>query len=303
MKINKEIKIALMAIVALVVLFFGLNFLKGLEVFSTDTKYFMAFKNISGLGTSTPIYANGYRVGVVKVVDYDYTNERDIMVEVGVDPKLRIPQGTTAEISSDLLGNLQVNLLLGENTKEIIEPGGIIKGDINEGAMGKLKAMIPTIEKMMPKLDSIMTSLNTLMADPAIAQSLHNVEGITASLTTTTRELNTLMGQLNRRVPGIMNKANGLLDNSANAVTALNGQLAKVDVEATMTRVNATLDEVQQLTNRMQSNEGSLGLLMNDDHLYRSLNTTVLSADSLLINFRQHPKRYVHFSIFGKKDK
>ena len=300
---KKEIKIALVAVVGLVVLFFGMNFLKGLKLFSSDSLYYMSFKELSGLGTSTPIYANGYRVGVVKDIDYDYTLEKDIMVEVGIDPDMRIPKGTTAEISSDLLGNLQVNLMFDRESKEILPEGGIIPGNTNSGMMGEVKNMVPTIQKMLPKLDSIMASLNTLMADPAIANSLHNVEGITSGLTTTTKELNALMAQLNRSVPSVMSKTSTVLDNATTLTDNLNTKLAAVDMAATMSKVNATLANVEALTNRMNSNQGTLGLMMNDPSLYNNLNATMLLADSLLVNLRQHPKRYVHFSIFGKKDK
>ena len=303
MKISKEIKIALVAVVGLVVLFFGMNFLKGLHLFSSYYSYVLSFKDISGLSEAAPIYADGYKVGVVKKIDFDYNHERDILVEVGIDPNLRIPKGSTAEISSDLLGNLQVNLLLANNPRERVEEGEIIPGGINEGTMGKVKEMIPAFEKILPKLDSIMASLNQLLANPAIAQTLHNAENVSANLVTTSRELNTLMASLNRNVPGMMTKADGVLSNASTLTNNLNAKLAQIDVQATLDKVDATMANMQQLTTRLGSNEGSLGLLMNDPTLYNNLNMTMRSADSLLVNFREHPKRYVHFSVFGKKDK
>ncbi len=301
---KKEIKIALVAVVGLIVLFFGMNFLKGLKLFSSDTEYLMAFKDISGLGTSTPIYANGYRVGVVRSIDYDYTQQnKDIMVGVDIDPNLRIPEGSTAEISSDLLGNLQVKLKLADNQTAFLKPGDIIQGSINEGAMGKLREMVPTIERMIPKLDSIMGSLNLLLADPAIAQTLHNAEHISSGLVKTTSEVNTLMAQLNRNVPGVMTKAGTTLDNTTEVMTNVNNKLSELDLQATMEKLNATLANMEALSAQLKSSEGTLGLLMNDPTLYNNLNSTMRSADSLLVNFREHPKRYVHFSVFGKKDK
>ena len=303
MKIAKEIKIALVAVVGLVVLFFGMNYLKGLHLFSSNSSYFLSFEDISGLAEAAPIYADGYKVGVVKNIDYDYNHEREILVEVGIDPNLRIPKGSSAEISSDLLGNLQVNLLLANNPRERLEEGAVIPGGINNGAMGRLKDMIPTVEKMLPKLDSIMASLNVLLADPAIAQTLHHAENVSSNLVTTSRELNTLMATLNKNVPGMMTKADGVLNNATTLTGNLNAQLAQIDVQATLDKVEATMANMQQLTTKLGSNEGSLGMLMNDPTLYNNLNMTMRSADSLLVNFREHPKRYVHFSIFGKKDK
>lgn len=296
---TKEVKIAIVAIVGLVVLFLGMNFLKGLDLFSSESKYYISFKDISGLSSSCPIYADGYQVGVVRNIQYDYGQTKDIIVEASINKDMRIPKGSSAEIVSDLMGNVKVNLLLANNMRERINPGETIVGGINDGAMGQMKDLIPIVQKMLPKLDSILWSVNTLLQDPAIANSLHNVETVTGNLTTSTRQLNTLLGTLNRRVPGLLAKADNVMDNTE----VITGKLAKVDVDGTMQKVNTTLQNVQEFTHQLNNNQGSLGLLMRDPNLYYDLNATVKSADSLLIDLKAHPKRYVHFSIFGKKDK
>ena len=296
---TKEVKIALVAIAGVVVLFFGMNFLKGLNIFSSEDNYYVQFSDITGLSSSSPVYADGFKVGVVKDIIYDYSHTEGSKVLIGVDKQLRIPQGSSAEIVSDMLGNVKVNLLLANNPREKVAAGGLIKGMINDGAMGKLQDMVPAVEKMLPKLDSIMTSLNAILADPAIRQSLHNVQTITDNLTISTAQLNTLMAGLNKNVPGMMAKANNVLDNTE----TLTANLAAVDVASTMRQVDQTIANVQQLTAKLNSKEGSLGLLMNDTQLYDNLNSTMRNADSLVIDLRQHPKRYVHFSVFGRKDK
>lgn len=299
MKYSKEIKIALVAIVGIVVMFFGMNFLKGLDLFSSDDSYYIEFKDVTGLSSSSPIYANGYPVGEVRGIDFDYEQKRPTRVEVGLRHGMQVPVGTTAEITSDMLGNVRVNLLLAPLSDGTIDVGGVIKGGLEAGVVNKVSSLVPAIEKMLPKLDSIMASLNVLLADPAIGQSLHNIETVTADLTTSTRELNTLMNSLNQNVPGLMAKADGVLDNTQR----LTGNLAAVDIEGTMNKVDKTLANVQDITDQLKNNKGSLGLLMNDPGLYNNLNATLSSADSLLVNLKAHPKRYVHFSLFGKKDK
>lgn len=297
--ITKEVKIAIVAIVGAVILFFGMNFLKGLDLFSSTDDYFIEFKDISGLSASSPIYADGYKVGTVKDIIYDYTGEHPTRVVVGLDKTMRIPLGSTAEIESDMMGNVKVNLLLANNPRERVMPGETIKGNVNGGALAMAAQMIPTVEKMLPKLDSILASVNLLLADPAIANTMHNAETVSKNLTVSTQELNTLMKTLNRNVPTMLAKANGVLDNT----NKLTGNLAQLDIESTKQQVDQTIANVQELTAKLNSNNGTLGLLMNDASLYNNLNSTMRSADSLLINFRQHPKRYVHFSLFGKKDK
>lgn len=299
MKLTKEIKIALVAIVGILVMYFGINFLKGMNLFSTNNAYYMTFDDIQGLGASTPIYADGYKVGTVDGMEYDYKENGPIKVKVDINKDLRIPQGSKAEIVKDLMGNLQVNLLLANNPRERVEPGGVIPGAVNGGMMDKAANLIPVVEKMLPKLDSILTSVNALLADPALAASLHNVETITSNLTISTRELNTLMAGLNKQVPGMIGKANGVLDNT-NRLTA---NLASLDVQGTLNKVNQTLESAHQFTEKLNSNQGSLGLLMNDTKLYDNLTSTMSHADSLVIDLKAHPKRYVHFSVFGRKDK
>ena len=299
MKLTKEIKIALVAIVGILVMYFGINFLKGMNLFSTNNAYYMTFDDIQGLGASTPIYADGYKVGTVDGLEYDYKENGPIKVKVDINKDLRIPQGSKAEIVKDLMGNLQVNLLLANNPRERVEPGGVIPGAVNGGMMDKAANLIPVVVKMLPKLDSILTSVNALLADPALAASLHNVETITSNLTVSTRELNTLMAGLNKQVPGMVRKANGVLDNT-NRLTA---NLASLDVQGTLNKVNQTLESAHQFTEKLNSNQGSLGLLMNDTKLYDNLTSTMSHADSLVIDLKAHPKRYVHFSVFGRKDK
>ena len=296
---NKEVKIALVAICGLVILFFGMNFLKGLKIFSSENIYYISFKDISGLSSSSAIYADGFKVGVVRNIIYNYNKQGDIMVETEIDKKLRIPKGSSAEIVSDMLGNVKVNLLLATNPRERVMPGGTIQGGINGGALGQMSSMIPTVTQILPKIDSIVTSLNILLANPAIANSLQNVETMTSGLTVTTQRLNNLLAGLERSVPGMMNRADSVLDNA----NLLAKNINQIDIAGTVARVDETLANVEQFTAQLNNNEGTLGLLMRDPALYNNLNSTMRSADSLLIDLKAHPKRYVHFSLFGRKDK
>ena len=299
MKFTKEIKIALASILGIVVLFFGLQFLKGLSVFSSDNTMFVAFTDATGLAVSSPVYANGYRVGVVKALDYDYDPHGKIVAEIGLNKQMRVPAGSRAELASDLLGNIKINLVLSDDPLNMIAVGDTISGGMEQGIMSKVGDMLPVIFDIAPKLDSIMISLNQLLADPALRNTLHNVEGMTGNLNATSQELKLLSASLNREVPTTLNKVNGVLDNTHQ----LTHNLTQLDIESMNAKVNQTLANVEQMTQSLNSNEGTLGLLMRDKSLYNNLNATAASADSLLTDLKAHPKRYVHFSIFGKKDK
>ena len=282
---TKEVNIALAAIVAIVVLFIGMQFLKGMSVFSTNDVYYASFKDISGLSTSSPVYANGYRVGVVQGIDYDYQTPDHIVAMLDLDPQLKITKGTTAEISSDLLGNVRLELHFAPVQNGILSEGDTIEGAREQGLMSKAGEMVPQVEQMLPKLDSILTSIKALMADPALSGTLNNAEQLTA--------------QLGREVPAMMEKAEGVLTNAE----TLTGNLSQLDLAATMQKVDATLANVEQLTATLNSPKGTVGLLMNDAQLYKNINATMRDVDSLLVDFKLHPRRYINVSVFGKKSK
>ena len=180
-KFSKEVQIALVAIVGIVILYMGLHFLKGLPIFSTDRNYYVKFNDISGLSVSSPIYANGYRVGVVEDIIYDYGRQNNIVAVIGLNNEMR------------LLGNIKLELVLGPNPSDLLQPGDTISGGLQKGIMGLAAGMVPQIQAMLPKLDSILMNVNLLLSDPALKNSLHHIDQITGNLTTTTNELNCLI--------------------------------------------------------------------------------------------------------------
>ena len=298
-KFAKEIQIGVVAVMGIVVLYLGLQFLKGLTMFSSDSKYYVRFDNISGLTASSPIYANGFKVGVVESIAYDFDSQNNIVAVVGLNKEMRLPKESRAEIVSDLLGNIKLELVLGPNPTDLVAPGDTILGGVHAGVMSMASGVVPQIQAMLPKLDSILTSVNMLLADPALKNSLHHIDDITGNLTKTTNELNMLTSSLNQQMPSMLKNADGMLAN-ANEFTH---QLNELDLAATMAKVNNTLQNVEQMTAKLNSNEGTLGLLMRDPELYNNLNSTMMHADSLVIDLKQNPKRYVHFSVFGRKSK
>jgi phospholipid/cholesterol/gamma-HCH transport system substrate-binding protein len=297
---TKEVKIALTGIAAVILFFVGINFLKGINVFQASNTYYVKFKDINGLTISNAVMANGYPVGIVREIFYDYKNSECVLVRIELDDEMRVPQGTKAEIETELMGGAKMNLVLGEDPLHFLTPQDTIVGGKYEGSLSKMEAMIPTVVKILPKLDSIMDNLNRLTGDPALLNTLHNAADITADLKTTTTQLNRL---LKNDVPQLTARLNRIGEN----VETLTGNLATVDVAATMQSVNTTLENTKKITEdlsmKMNSKDNTLGLMLNDRSLYDGLTSTVGHADSLMIDLKAHPKRYVHFSVFGKKDK
>lgn len=296
---SKEVQIALVAVAGIVVMFFGLKFLKGMTLFSSADSYYAIFDNVAGLSVSSPIYSNGFRVGVVEDVIYNYEGANEIIAKLGLNNKMRLPNGTKAEISKDLMGNVELDLILGPNSVDLMEPGDTLFGHIQQSALAKASDMLPRIQQMLPKLDSILANVNLLLSDPALSSSIHNIDQITANLSSTTNELHNLSSNLKTQVPGMIEKADNVLENT----NILTKNLSDLDIAMTMAKVNNTLQNVEQMTAKLNSNEGTIGLLMRDQELYRNAVSTMGHVDSLMIDLKQHPKRYVHFSIFGRKDR
>ncbi len=295
-----EVKVAIAAIVAIVLLFFGINFLKGIDVFKSTHTYYVVFSDVTGLTKSNPVYANGYAVGNVKDIDYNYEKPGNVVVQVELSKAMQIPRGTSAELVSSMLGSVNMNLVLSSNPLEHLNAGDTIYGHIHEGALEKVETMIPAFEKMMPKLDSILTSLNALLADPAIAATLHNVNEISADLKVSTKQLNSILAN---DIPMLTKRMDRIGENTE----LLTKNLSQLDVASTLESVNRTIENMNNMTSslntKINGKDNSLGLLLNDRGAYDKLYDTMNSANDLLVDLKQHPKRYVHFSVFGKKEK
>ena len=297
---KNEIKIAITAIVCVAILIVGINFLKGINIFQSTNSYYVKLKDSKQLAVSNLVYANGYPVGTIRDIEYNYADNSAVVVLIELDKNMRIPKGTTASLETPLMGGVIMHLVLGPNPTDLLEPQDTLFGANTQGAMEQLSQMMPAVEAMLPKLDSILTNLNRLTGDPALQQTLSNAAEITENLKHTSAELDKLMANQ--------------VKNTLNNAEQLTGNLAKADVEGTMTNLNSTVADARLLVGQLQATmadvqrqltgtDGTLGALMNDRALYDNLNHTLQSADSLVTDLKAHPKRYVHFSLFGRKDK
>jgi phospholipid/cholesterol/gamma-HCH transport system substrate-binding protein len=294
--LTKETKIALTAIVAVGVLVFGINYLKGINIFDPSVYYYVKFHDVNGLTKSSPVYTDGYRIGIVRDIIYDYNHPGNIAVQVELDTEMKLPKNSNAIISSNLMGGLRLNLVIPKYPAGFCAIGDTISGDLDTGLMSTVSQLVPGLEKMLPKLDSILTSVNTLLADPSIRTTLHSLQKTSANLEVASAGLKQVM---RTDVPQLAGKLNTVGDN---AIT-LTDKLNKLDFDATMARVDSTLENVRHITQRLNDKNNSMGLLLNDRTLYDNLNGTVNNASNLLIDLKSNPKRYVHFSLFGKKNK
>ena len=289
-----EVKIGLVGVVALVALYLGINFLKGINLFKSSEVYYISFSNTKGLTKNSPVYADGYKVGVVSNIQYDYSHPGEVVVEISTDKGLRIPKGSSAQLDEALLGGCTLNMLLATNLREAFHPGDTIKGNDVSGLMAKVGGMVPQLEQVVAKVDTLVATLNTLISNPNLPLILQNAELISENLNKSSEQLNTLLR-------GEIPRMTGTFTRAGENVTILTAKMNQLDLKATLDSVNQTISSVHAMMEQIQNPNGTLGKMMSDPELYNNLNHTVQSADSLVTDLKAHPKRYVHFSVFGGK--
>ena len=291
-----EVKIGLTGVIALVALYLGINFLKGVNLFKSNEVYYITFSNTKGLAKSSAVYADGYKVGIVSDISYDYKHPGEVVVEISAEKGLRIPKGSSAQLDEAILGGCTLNMLLATNLTEAYHPGDTIKGNDVSGLMAKVGGMVPQLEQVVAKVDTLVATLNLLLSNPNLPLIIQNAELVTENLNKSTEQLNIL---LRNDIP----KMTGTFTQAGENVAQLTDKMNQLDLQATLDSVNQTISSVHSMMEQIQNPNGTLGKLMSDPSVYDNLNHTVQSADSLVTDLKAHPKRYVHFSVFGKKDK
>ena len=294
---TKEAKIGLVSIVSLALLYLGINYLKGVNLFKPVNHYYVAFSNVKGVTVSSPVFVEGFKVGLVREISYDYDTTGKISVLVSLEDKMRINKGSYITVVNSFLGGAELHIHLNTFVDDYFKSGDTIEGRMESDMMTAVQEnLLPSIERMMPKLDSILGGLQTLVNHPALTQSLAHVEQTTASLAHSSRQLDQMLA---KDVPVIVENLKGITTN----FESVSGQLKALDLAGTMQAVDATLANLKLTTDKLNSADNSLGLLLNDRQLYDNLNGTMENASILLLDLREHPKRYVHFSLFGSKQK
>lgn len=296
---KKNIVIALTVIASLGLLYWGIEFLKGINMFKPANFYYATFSKVDGLSGAAPVTVNGFNVGQVREMQYDYATNT-IKVMLSLDSNLKIPRGSNATIQSGLTGSASIVLLLADGT-DYYAVGETIPGVNAEGFMDKAGDMLPQIAAILPKVDSIMDNLNRLTGDPALAASVARLDGITAELASSSKQLSQMMHSLNGSIPGVMNNVNGIttkLNTTSDNFVDLSAKLNNMPLDQTINSLSATVANLRQMSDKLNSKDNSLGMLLNDRGLYDHANATMADLDSLFIDIRRNPKRYVTIKVF-----
>ncbi len=297
---TREVRVGIMAVVAIFILYFGLNFLKGIDIFSKVKYYYATYENIDGLVPSSPVFVKGYKVGQVEAVKYDFTKDVPFVVKISVSNDIQLPKGATIELfDNGLMGGKAIQLVFQpvNLAHEMYQSGDTVPASVGTGLMAQVAGnLMPKIDNIATQADSLLRSVRLLVESQQLNNSLSSIEKTTADLAVSSAQLKKLMSN---DVPRILGDVNVMTAD----FKVVSGNLKKVDFAATFASINHTIANLNLITDKISRGEGSLGLLMNDNKLYNNLNNTASSADKLLIDLKENPKRYVHFSLFGSKSK
>ena len=297
--LTKNVKIALTVLVGLALLYWGVNYLKGVNLLTPVNHYYTEVESVDGLLQGAPVTVNGFEVGQVREIEYDYSQNK-ITIQLTFEPKMKVPEGSTLNMVTGLMGGASLVLNLGNGAT--LPSGSLIPTTDVPGLIDHVKDnMLPMVTDMLPKVDSIMTNVNGLTGNPALVAALSRLDGITRQLQASASQLTMLMNSLNRSVPGLMNNVGGITNNLTGAtsnLTDLSSSLKQLPLDSTVNTLNETLANLRTLSEQLNDKNSTLGKVMNDRELYDNANHAIASLDSLLIDIKAHPKRYINVKVF-----
>lgn len=294
---SKEFAIGLSVIVAILILIFGIDFLKGINLFKPANYYMAYYDQVDGLAISAPVNIQGYKVGQVREIRFNYEKPGKLEVVLALDKNLRLPEGTKAVLTPTLMSGPEVNLTLGHGSKTI-PVGGAVETGRSADLMTSLSTdLMPQVATLLPKLDSILYNVNMLVSDPALATSIKRLDEITG---TTSTMLTGLNRNLNGNLPVIMGdvrKVTSSLDTVAGNLGALSYQLRQLPLNATMSNVEELTANLSAFSKQLNDPNSTLGQLTNDPELYNRLNRVAADVDSLIVDIKKNPKRYISIKL------
>jgi phospholipid/cholesterol/gamma-HCH transport system substrate-binding protein len=318
-KRKKEITIGLVVVVAIGLLVVGLNYLKGINIFSQPTVYYGVYERINGLEESNPIMINGYKIGQVRDIKILNDGSGRLLVSMMIDKEISIPRDTKALLkSADLLGSMQVHFILGDSTLmaqsgDTLTPD--VEGDLVDEVNAQLKPIKIKAESLISSVDSVIRVIELILnaeSQQNLIESFNGINNAIASLERTSFRVDTLVAEQRVKINSIFSNIDNLsttlsqnsveLDNIIKNFSQISDTLAQADIATTVVNANAALAEVQQITEKINKGEGSLGMLINNPDLYNKLESASNNLDLLVEDLRVNPNRYVQFSVFGRKN-
>lgn len=316
MKIANETKVGILAAFSIALLIIGYNFLKGNAIFSNETILYAKYPRVDGLAVSKPVLINGFQIGRVDKLKLE--KDGSIVATLKINGKYDIPKNSVARLeSTDLLGSKAIVMALGTD-KQFAQEGDTLNAHVQQNLMEAVQPVQKKAELIIGKMDSILSSVNSILNpnfQKNVDKSFNSIAATLASLDATSKKVDKLVGSESSKVAGILSNVEAItsnlksnnqkINNVLNNLNTISDQVAASNFKQTIENANKAVIDFQEVANKINSGKGTIGLLLNDPRMYDNLNNASKNLDNLIIDLKENPKRYVHFSVFGggNKDK
>jgi len=304
MKFKKEAKIAIVVSLIMFLFLWGFNFLKGKNLFTTFNTYYAVFEKIDGLQKSNTVTINGFAVGIVNDIRFESEKLDKLIVEIGVNKTYKIPANSTMLIASDLLGSKSISLIL-SNSPIIAENGSMLRDSVGSDIFATITSNLLPIansaDKMLTSVDTLLQAINSTF-DLEMQKNIQNiVANIEQMIASERRKIAAIMTNFESVSNNLKNSNDNITSMIAN-FNEFSENIADADLKSAVDKINGSLAQLQELLSGINSGEGSLGQFVTNDSLYNNLQQFTGSLEKLVVDMRENPKRYVHFSLFGRKN-
>lgn len=293
-KYSRNFIIGVSFLVALVLVYFGVNYLKGKNVLKKQNTYVALFEDVSGLYTSSPIYVNGFQVGLVSGIKmHSKVSPMIFAVDINLEGNYRIPKGSFIEFGSDLLGSSTANIIVDNDSREFYAPGDTLHGQRASDMMGSVSKIAPRADSLLVHLDSVVLAINKLMSNPLWEEALEGIGSTIKSLDEGSKSLNRVMTSLDNDIPEITSN----IADISNDLKEFTSDLASLEIEKMFHSIDATIENIETLTAKLNNGDSSIGKLITDTQLHDSLTTTLSSVSQLLDDIRRDPQKYLSVKV------
>lgn len=291
---RQTVKIGFFTLLAIVILYLGITYLKGLSISARSKTYYVAMNDVTGINVATRVFVNGYKVGSVRKMEYDYRNNGETILTLTLDPDIKLPQGTQVQVAQTLFSGALVNLVLPE-----VETGVYLnaKDTIPMSTRRSAKSLeqlqsefVPRLSTTLSRMDSVLLQANAILSNP-------NIEPTLADVRQSAQHINASSAQLQqslRSLPTIM----GRIDHTSANVESFASRLDSLQLQETVANLESTSRELKSFTQRLNQSDGTVGRLLNEDGLYNRIDSVTTSLDALIQDIKAHPKKYVKLSLF-----
>ncbi len=296
-KFKKEFAIGLSVIVAIGILIFGIEYLKGINIFKPANFYYVYYDNVSGLEVSAPVTIDGYKVGQVREINFNYEKPGKIEVLLALNKNLHLPDNSVATIASTLMSGSYVDIKRGDS-KNMLAIGSELKSSVTPDLMASISNdIMPAVNTILPRIDSLLYNLNTLVADPALAASIQRLDGITGNIYSMTGSLDHTVKTQVPFILGRTGKVANNLDSITRNLTQLSYDLKSLPLQGTVENVNRITENLSAFSAQLNDKNSTLGQLTTDAELYDRINRVAADVDSLIVDIKKNPKRYISIKL------